>query len=190
MGVRLSGGHDLDSQRPTLPPMTIHSEHPFVPDPEERDEARRFRGRLSSPVTIVTAGNGDARTGLTVSSIFVVEGEPPTVTLVVGPTSDLWDSMEDTGRFVVHVCRQDYQGVADVFAGLRPSPGGVFSGTETIQSDWGPVIVDLKNRAYCSVATMEERGYSAVVVGNIEKLDISELNDPLAYFRGKYRSLE
>lgn len=175
---------------PTLRRMTIHSGHPFVPEPEERDRARRFRGRLSSPVTIVTSGKGDDITGLTVSSLFVIEGEPPTVSLVIGPMSDLWDSMEETRRFVVHVCPHGQNALADVFAGLRPSPGGVFTGTEKSQSDWGPVLTDLANRAFCSVSSMEERGYSGVVVGEVDELEIGELTDPLVYFRGKYRGLK
>lgn len=169
--------------------MTIHSEHPFVPEPEERDQTRRFRGRLSAPVTIVTSGRGDDISGLTVSSLFVVEGDRPTVSLVVGPTSDLWETMHETRRFVIHVCRDDHNALADVFAGLRPSPGGVFAGTETTESDWGPVLTDLADRAYCTVSSMEERGYSGVVVGEIDTLEVSELTDPLVYFRGKYRRL-
>ncbi|MGD2061285.1 MAG: flavin reductase, partial [Acidimicrobiia bacterium] len=82
----------------------IHDENPFAEPPDRRDPARRFRGRLSSPVTIVTAGGGRDRTGLTISSLLVVEGEPAMVELVVGPTSDLWDAVAESGHFVIHIC--------------------------------------------------------------------------------------
>ncbi len=49
----------------------IHDEHPFVTPPEQRDPARRLRGRLAAPVTILTAGRDRNRTGLTVSSLVV-----------------------------------------------------------------------------------------------------------------------
>ena len=88
----------------------IHSEHPFQPDPADREQARRFRGRLAAGVTIVTAGSGSDRTGLTVSSLLVVQGEPAEVHLVVGPTTDLWDVAADSGHFVIHICRyEDHQ---------------------------------------------------------------------------------
>ncbi|HUF15041.1 MAG TPA: flavin reductase, partial [Acidimicrobiia bacterium] len=67
--------------------MTIHNEHPFTPGPEERDPVRRLRGRLAAPVTIVTSGAGDHRAGLTVSSLFVVEGNPGVVHAIVTPNS-------------------------------------------------------------------------------------------------------
>lgn len=169
--------------------MTIHTEHPFMPDPEDRDQARRFRGRLVAPVTIVTAGDEDQRVGLTVSSLVVIEGDPPVVQLVVGPNSDLWDVVEESGRFVVHVCPAGDSNTAEIFAGLRPNPGGVFAGSETSQSEWGPVLADFSNRAFCTFSQKEEIGYSGLVTGVIDKVEITELRDPLAYFRGRYRSL-
>lgn len=160
-----------------------------MPDPEDRDQARRFRGRLASPVTIVTAGDENGAVGLTVSSLLVVEGEPPTIQVVVGPNSDLWDVVVETGRFVVHICRHGDAARSDIFAGLRPNPGGPFKGSQTEQSDWGPVLTDISDRAYCSVQRREELGYSGLVTGAIDNVKMSDLTDPLAYFRGKYRSL-
>lgn len=169
--------------------MTIHTDHPFVPEPDERDRTRRFRGRLTAPVTIVTAGTGDKRTGLTVSSLMVVEGEPPHIVMVVGPTSDLWDLIDETGRLIVHVCRQSENGRADVFAGLRPSPGGVFADSPTEMTEWGPVLTDIPDRAYCTVSEREELGYSGLVTARIDEVEVSNINNPLVYFRGKYRAL-
>lgn len=169
--------------------MTIHTDHPFLPDPADRDQARRFRGRLAAPVTIVTAGEGDDKTGLTVSSLVVVEGEPPIVVLVVGPNSDLWDALGSSGRFVIHVCGAGESGRAEVFAGLRPSPGGIFAGSATVQTEWGPVLIDLKDRAFCRLLDRREVGYSGLVTGSIDRVEVTALEDPLAYFRGTYRVL-
>lgn len=169
--------------------MTIHGEHPFSPAPGERDEARRFRGRLAAPVTIVTAGQEGELAGLTVSSLFLVEGEPPCLQMVVGPTSDLWYAIESTGRFVVHICPDSESARADVFAGLRPSPGGVFSGSTIEMSEWGPAISELGDRAYCTATKQEELGHSGVVAGAIDRLELTELEEPLVYFRGRYRGL-
>jgi 3-hydroxy-9,10-secoandrosta-1,3,5(10)-triene-9,17-dione monooxygenase reductase component len=167
----------------------IHSDNPFVDDPDSRDPVRRFRGRLSAPVTIVTAGDDTDRTGLTVSSLMIVEGEPGRIELVVGPTTDLWEAAAGTGRFVVHVCSDEDRALTEVFAGLRPSPGGIFAGLEVSQTDWGPVIDPLTNRAYCSFGDRRELGYSGVISGTIDRVEVAELNRPLTYFRGKYHTL-
>lgn len=169
--------------------MTIHGDHPFVPPPDARDPVRRLRGRLAAPVTVITAGSGRDRTGLTVSSLVVTEGAPPLLHAVVGPLTDLWDTVEETGRFVVHVLSQDDHVLADVFAGVRPSPGGPFSGVETGDSAWGPVLADVPDRAFCSLRSAEEVGYTGMLVGAIDTIEVSELTDPLVHFRGRYRHL-
>jgi len=167
----------------------IHEDNPFQDPVDQRDPVRRFRGRLVSPVTIATAGAGDDRTGLTVSSLIVLEGEPGQVRLVVGPVTDLWARVEKTRRFVVHVCRDDDRHVAEAFAGLRPSPGGIFAGLKTLQTEWGPVLEDLDDRVFCTLHTMETVAYSGVVAGHIDRVETGDLASPLAYFRGRYRSL-
>lgn len=168
----------------------IHDENPFVDAPDHRDPVRRFRGRLASPVTVVTAGNGPEQTGLTVSSLNVLEGEPGVTQLVVGPTSDLWDVTKRSGAFVIHILGSGDRHLAEVFAGLRPSPGGVFAGLDLRASDHGPVIDRLANRAYCRFLDRYELGYSGIVTGEIEAVEADSLTDPLIYFRGTYRTLD
>ncbi len=167
----------------------IHSENPFWSDPGDRDQPRRFRGRLPAPVTIATTGSESSRTGLTVSSLFVVEGEPALVHLVVGPTTDLWSIAEDTGSFVIHICRCEHQQLAEVFAGLSPSPGGLFASVASTASDWGPVLTDLPDRLYCRFSGREESGWSGVMTGRVEKVEVSDLTDPLIHFRSGYHRL-
>lgn len=169
--------------------MVIHEGNPFADEPSDRDPARRFRGRLAAPVTIVTSGSGDSVTGLTVSSLSVIEGEPAQITLVVGPTSDLWDAIASSGTFVVHIARQGHHGLAERFAGRRPTPGGLLIGITWHGSSWGPVIEDLPDRAYCTSISMTESGWSGRVIGNIDQADLTDLTDPLIYFRGSYRGL-
>lgn len=167
----------------------IHGDNPFVDDPDSRDPVRRFRGRLNAPVTIFTAGGPDNRTGLTVSSLMVIEGEPGQVEAVVGPTTDLWDTVVESGRFVIHICSARHRGMAEVFAGLRPSPGGIFAGLEISQSEWGPVIDGVGDRAYCTYVSREEVGYSGVISARIDDVEAGDLTNPLTYFRGRYHTL-
>jgi len=168
----------------------IHSENPFRPDPGDGDRTRRFRGRLASGVTIVTAGSGSHRTGLTVSSLLVVEGDPAQVYLLVGPTTDLWDLAAESGRFVVHVCGYEDHRLAAVFAGLAPSPGGLFATADTQTSDWGPLLTTLPDRIYCTFASRETTGWSGMVIGTIDEIEVSDLTDPLVHFRSSYHRLD
>ncbi|MFQ5948192.1 MAG: flavin reductase family protein [Acidimicrobiia bacterium] len=167
----------------------IHDEHPFAPPPELRDPVRRFRGRLSSPVTVVTSGGPGAWTGLTVSSLMVAEGEPSRFYFLAGTTSDLWYAIEETGVFVVHVLEEPHAAIAQAFAGLRPSPGGPFAGLEVVDGRWGPELVGLPTRLYCRFQSHTETTYHALVEGIIERVDLDDLTRPLQYFRGAFRRL-
>ena len=164
--------------------------NPFAAAVGERHPARRFRGRLAAPVTIVTAGDEDGRTGLTVSSIVVAEGEPPLVYFLLGATTDLFYAIEETRKFIVHVCASGHRGLADVFAGLRPSPGGMFIGRPVTQTEYGPVLDDIGTRSFCSYRGGDEDSYSVIVAATIDRIDLVDIDDPLTYFRGRYRALE
>jgi flavin reductase (DIM6/NTAB) family NADH-FMN oxidoreductase RutF len=166
----------------------IHSNNPFSPEGDDR--LRRFRGRLGSPVTIITAGDDRKQAGLTVSSLFAIDGAPPLLYAAVGPNSDLFDVVQETGKFVVHICSQGHDGIAEVFAGLRPSPGGMFASTGREASPWGPTLSAIPDRAFCSLRSMEEVGWSGILIGTIDETSHTDLSDPLIHFRGNYRKLE
>jgi flavin reductase (DIM6/NTAB) family NADH-FMN oxidoreductase RutF len=165
----------------------IHGDNPFSPEGDDR--LRRFRGRLVSPVTIITSGDNQTQTGLTVSSLFAIDGAPPLLYAAVGPNSDLFDVVQGTGKFVVHICRQGHEGLAEVFAGLRPSPGGIFASADWEPSAWGPTLNVMPDRAFCSLQNITETGWSGILMGAIDETSHTDLIEPLAHFRGRYRKL-
>ena len=167
----------------------VHKDHPFETPADERDPARRFRGRLAAPVTIITSGSGEHRTGLTVSSLVVAEGDPSRIYFLLGSTTDLFYGLEETGKFVVHVLEEGDVALGDIFAGLRPSPGGRFANVALEQSDWGPVLTDIGTRAYCTFEGGDEETFFIVAEGRIDKVELSDIQQPLVYFRGSYRRL-
>ena len=170
---------------------TIHDDHPFL-DPEgDRHPVRRLRGRLGAPVTVVTAGSRDDRVGLTISSLVVVEGEPPRLHFLLGDESRLWDRIRDHGSFVVHVLEYRHRPLAGRFAGSVPSPGGPFAGLEVIDGECGPELADVPTRARCRFdGGRPGDGGHVVVDGVIDVVELSDLEDPLVWFRGRYRRLQ
>jgi flavin reductase (DIM6/NTAB) family NADH-FMN oxidoreductase RutF len=168
----------------------VHNDDPFATPAAERSPARRLRGRLVAGVTIWTAGPGDDRAGLTMSSVLVADGEPAQMLGLLKDTTDLFEVMDRTRRFVVHVLPHGEAILADVFAGLRPSPGGPFAGLETVDSEWGPVIARVTDRAYCRLVETTDAGYHRLARAEIERVELAELDAPLVYFRGHYRKLD
>jgi len=139
-----------------------------------------------APVTVVTAGHGEGRTGLTVSSILVAEGEPPHAHFLVGPTTDLWHAIEETEAFIVHVLEHDHRDLSAIFAFIRPHPGGLFSGLEVKDTGYGPEITPVRTRAYCRYAGHQAAGAHVMVAGRIEEIALHDMRQPLGYFRGEY----
>ena len=118
--------------------MTIHDEHPFMPEDAGRSPARRFRSRLASPVTLWTAGDRKSRAGLTVSSLLVADGDPGVVVGILDPLSDLWDALRDSGRAVVTILDWADRRLADAFGYVAPAPGGPFTLADWTDTEWGP----------------------------------------------------
>ena len=151
---------------------------------------RQFRGRLVAPVTVVTAGTAEQPVGLTISSLMVAEGDPGTVFMLVGNGTDLWEEIESSRKFVVHVVDDTMRDHGDAFAGFRPRPGGVFTDVEVEDTEWGPVMADAPNRLFCSLVSNRPLPFHHLVEANIDQVELSDLANPAIYYRGTYRRLK
>jgi flavin reductase (DIM6/NTAB) family NADH-FMN oxidoreductase RutF len=198
--------------------VTIHNEHPFLPPEAARSPVRRFRGRLPSPVSLWTAGQGTGRqrAGLTVSSTLVADGDPGIVVGLVDPLSDLWDVLVESGNAVVTALGwRDHQ-VADRFGYVAPAPGGPFAGIDWQVTRWGPSLSRPSTWAGCRLLAdrTAEVGYGLLVQLEIEQVTIEQasigessiddaaaadssthdspteaVESPLVHYHGRYRRL-
>lgn len=167
----------------------ISDQHPFLPPEHERSPVRRLRGRLTAPVTLWTAGAGTQRAGLPVSAMAVVDGEPGHVLGLVDGDSELWELIEESGRFAVAVLRWKHRDLTEAFAGLMPSPGGPFRTGEWRGTEWGPVPVDVTTWAGCRLLDAREIGWSLAVDGELEHVELGDDADPLLHRRGRFLTL-
>ncbi|SCG37077.1 NADH-FMN oxidoreductase RutF, flavin reductase (DIM6/NTAB) family [Micromonospora siamensis] len=168
------------------PGAEIHHTDPFAVPSGQRSPVRRLRGRLAAPVTLWTAP-GPA--GLTVSSTLVAEGEPDRLLGLVDAESDLWAAIEAAGRFAVAPLGPPHRQLADRFAGLFPSPGGLFATGPWTDTDYGPVPTDAGGWAGCRLDTAREYGWALLVEATIETVDLAEETAPLLHYRGRYHDL-
>lgn len=159
---------------------------PFATPEADRDPARRLRGRLAAPVTVWTTTDGDgAPAGLTVSSVLVVEGEPPEMLGVLGLAADLSEALHVGRRFVVHVLQADQVRLADQFAGRHP--GNPFEEQAWTPSAWGPTIDTVGIRASCTVSEQQPLGYGLLVRGHVDAVALGDDRAaPLVHYRGRY----
>lgn len=164
--------------------MTIHSTHPFAdPDP---DPARRLRGRLGGAVTLWTAGDVVDRSGLTVTSLMVANGEPARVLALVDPEADLADAVARTGTAVVQLLSWTHRDLAEAFAGAAPAPGGLFRQSSFEQTDWGPRLADVTTWAGVSLESATEVGWSLLLTCTVDAVTLGDDAQPLLHRRGRY----
>jgi flavin reductase (DIM6/NTAB) family NADH-FMN oxidoreductase RutF len=169
--------------------VTIHGEHPFADPDDDRDAARRFRGRLGGAVSLWTADTSDhrGRAGLTVSSLMVAAGDPAHLLALVDPESDLAAALLETRIAVVQLLEWDHQQLAEAFASRFPSPGGPFRMAEWAETAWGPRLADASTWAGVRLAE-EPRpvGWYTLVDAVVEHVEVGPETAPLLHRRGQY----
>jgi flavin reductase (DIM6/NTAB) family NADH-FMN oxidoreductase RutF len=119
----------------------------------------------------------------------VVEGEPAVVVGVMSPASELWDAIEASRAFVVHVLGEGDRHLADRFSGARPGLGGPFGDLEVDETPFGPALTSVENRACCRLLGASTVGYQQLVRGAVADVALATLTQPLLWFRGRYRRL-
>lgn len=167
---------------------SLHYGDPWSDPEEARDPVRRLRGRLPAGVTVWTAG-ASARggwTGLTVSSMVLAQGTPARLAGLIGPDSDLAETLEATGAFVVHVLDDRHRRLAQHFAGVLPAAEADLA---VADSPHGPVLAAVEDRLYCRVEERRPFGWSLLVAAAVEGTGVGPPAPGLAWHRGSFQRL-
>jgi flavin reductase (DIM6/NTAB) family NADH-FMN oxidoreductase RutF len=173
---------------PGPPRSSVRYGNPWADPPSERDPVRQLRARLLAPVTIWTAGD-DEWTGLTVSSLMVAQGEPGRLLGLIGPDTDLADTLERTGAFVIHLLadRPEHRRLAQHFAGtLSASPDLL----QVDRSAYGPHLRTAPDQVACRLISHRPCGWSELVEATVEEVSLATTPTPsrpgLVWYRGAF----
>jgi flavin reductase (DIM6/NTAB) family NADH-FMN oxidoreductase RutF len=172
--------------------VTIHHSHPFEASEQDRNPLRRFRGRMTSPVSIWAAATEGRRAGWTLSSFLVADGEPGEVIGLVDEESALADILPETTAVTVNLLGWDQRTLADAFAGVAPAPGGPFSLVAWNDTDWGPVLTNSLGWIGARLSPdPDHAGWGLLLRAVVERVEIqaNPADEVLCYVHGRYRSL-
>ena len=172
--------------------VTIHHSHPFEVGEQDRNPLRRFRGRMTSPVSIWAAAGGGSRAGWTLSSFLVADGDPGEVIGLVDEESALADILPQTTTVTVNLLGWGQRALADAFAGVTPAPGGPFALAAWDDTEWGPVLVNSLGWIGARLRPDPDRaGWGLLFRAAVERVEIQANpgDELLCYARGRYRSL-
>jgi flavin reductase (DIM6/NTAB) family NADH-FMN oxidoreductase RutF len=172
--------------------VTIHHSHPFATGEHDRNPLRRFRGRMTSPVSIWAAADRGNRAGWTLSSFLVAEGDPGEVIGVIDEESALADLLAETATVTVNLLGWNQRNLADAFAGVAPAPGGPFALAAWTDTEWGPVLLNSLGWVGARLRRdPDHAGWGLLLRAVVERVEIKPdpTEDLLCYARGRYRSL-
>lgn len=124
---------------------------------------------------------------------MIADGEPAEVVGLIDEDADLWDLAQVGRRIAVSLLGWQHRLVAEVCAGLAPSPGGPFRTGTWVDTDWGPVLEDAPGWLGASLLEQEpdHAGWGLLVRARIEQIEIGSIGDDglLTHLRGRYRPL-
>ena len=157
--------------------------------PAAAPDARLFRdalGRFATGVALVTAAPDGEPHGLIVNSLTSVSLQPPLVSFSASRSSLTWSRMRRAGRFGVNVLGRQHERFA-----IRATPAGAdrFAGLDWELGPHGvPLLTDALATLECEILAEHPAGDHWIVVGRVDDLRTSQVNEPLVFFAGEFRT--
>lgn len=155
--------------------------------------AAGFRGamrQLAGGVCIITAGQGEDRSGMTVTSVSSLSIDPPTLVVCINRQSSTWPLLLRYRAFGVNVLRADQKDVGLRFSGHGGVTGSArFGNDPTIVLETGtPLLSDALAVVDCEVEDVISRHSHGIIVGRVRAARSAHGHGPLIYWQGEYRT--
>jgi 3-hydroxy-9,10-secoandrosta-1,3,5(10)-triene-9,17-dione monooxygenase reductase component len=158
----------------------------------EQNEVSAFRDamrHLVGGVSIITAGTGEARTGLTVSSAVSLSVSPPTMLICVNRNASAWPVINAERHFCVNVLGSGHAPIADRFAGRGGAEGAErYKGARWRRFVTGALgLEDALAVIDCAVEEIIERHSHGIIIGGVQAIHVAGGTEALIYGQGRYR---
>ncbi|MGJ4856464.1 flavin reductase family protein [Labrys sp. KB_33_2] len=163
--------------------MNIAVKLPPVTAPNLRDAMRLVAGGVS----VITAGEGDERTGLTATSAVSLSVEPPTMIICVNRDASAWPVIRRYGHYCVNILADHQRHVADRFAGR----GGIKGVARYENAGWNRLFTGALAlegalaSVDCEVEEFIDRHSHSIIIGAVRGIRTAD-GRPLVYAQGGY----
>ena len=156
----------------------------------EVDLVKAGMRRLAGHVCVITTAAGDGgRNGLTATAVASVTVSPPTLLCCINRTASAFETVKDTGRFVINVMSETEREIANRFAGGDSGEARFTSGHWLTLATGAPVLASALVAFDCRVSDIAEIGSHGVFFGEVQAIHLSDgIDRPLLYLQGAYGS--
>jgi len=154
-------------------------------------EFRLAMRELAATVSIVTAGQGERRRGLTVTSLCSLSLEPPSLVVCVNKATEGHRAILQSGSFCVNVTAAEHRIFADCFAGRTERRGieRFADGDWTVLVTGSPVLSDAIAVLDCDVIDRLDHGTHTLFVGGVRAVRSDPDRPALVYRAGAYHAV-
>jgi flavin reductase (DIM6/NTAB) family NADH-FMN oxidoreductase RutF len=146
------------------------------------DLFKAVMGSVCTPVTVVTAFDGERAHGTTVSAFMSLSLDPPMVLVALDQKSDLLAVLTGASRFGINILSHAQNGVAAQFA---TKGGDKFAGIAWEPRSGAPHVLASACWFACEVAQLVPGGDHTIVLGNVVETDYLD-HAPLTYHRRSF----
>jgi flavin reductase (DIM6/NTAB) family NADH-FMN oxidoreductase RutF len=159
-----------------------------LPSPEAFKSAMRD---LAGACSLITVGQGEAATGLVVTSGVSLTADPPMVLACINRTSSSWPLLQSEGAFGWSALGAGHQDVAERFSGRGGLKGPArYDGADWVATAKGTrLLADAPLAFACAVDEMLDRGTHSILIGRVLEIRTNAGQGGLIYWNGSYRPL-
>jgi flavin reductase (DIM6/NTAB) family NADH-FMN oxidoreductase RutF len=155
---------------------------------------RQFRSamrRVAGGVSIITAGQDDDITGMTVTSLTSLSANPPRLLVSINRQASCFELIERYRLFGISILNADQQHLADRFSNARLKGRQRFEGTTWFPGSSGVPLLDRSLAAVeCQVEEIIERHSHGIIVGRLLSMELSHRLSGLVYWNGQYIQID
>jgi flavin reductase (DIM6/NTAB) family NADH-FMN oxidoreductase RutF len=141
---------------------------------------------------VITAGSGETRTGLTVTSAVSLSLDPPTMLVCVNRDASAWPVIQRERHCCVNILGWRHQDLAERFAGRGGVNGAArYEGARWRQfatGAWG--LEDALAVIDCAVEEIIERHSHGIIIAAVKWVHLGGGDEALVYGHGSYRALK
>jgi flavin reductase (DIM6/NTAB) family NADH-FMN oxidoreductase RutF len=154
----------------------------------DKHDFRHCMGRFATGITVVSTINTQGKKcGMTINSFSSLSLEPPLILFSIDKNAHNHDSFATCKKFNVNILSDKQQQLSQSFA----APSGVKWDKINHSNDSNgiPTISECIAYIFCDMEQVYSGGDHSIIVGRVSDLITSSEEDPLLYFKGKYRKI-
>ncbi|WP_417279753.1 flavin reductase family protein [Celeribacter sp.] len=156
----------------------------------EMQDFRDAMASLAATACLVTAGEGAARLGRTVTAAMSLTGAPPAILVSIDATSELAALIRKRAGFSFAMLAEGQRDIADAFAGKRPPEQRFEQGIWDSWSSGHPRLKQSVATMDCAVIGEIDLGSHILFAGGLSGIALDRALRPLVWHDRRYNAVQ